>query len=263
MKAGRQLIMADIGNTSVALALADECTGALLHKLRQPLIAARSDIRAAIAGLCKNRSARHIASVYASSAKPALMKPWLLELTRVADTTPLQVSSRLVLGFSLRAYARPATIGTDRLADAAAAVWRKGAPVITLDCGTATVINVVDGRGCFLGGMILPGAPLFLEYLAGRTAVLPELDWRPVLHAPAGVGRSTRSAMRLGAAVGFEGMVLAAVDHARRALSGKRPWLFLTGGHAQHLAARLGTRVVYDPDLTLTGLWRIYVLNTN
>jgi type III pantothenate kinase len=192
---------------------------------------------------------------------PAATVLWRAELARVIGAPVLEVGPGLDLGFRLGSYPRPATIGPDRLADAAAAVWRHGAPVVTVNCGTATVVNVVDGRGIFLGGMILPGAPLFLEYLAARTALLPALRWRPMPRRLPGAGRSTEAAMRLGAAVGFAGMVEAAVAHARRALGRPGAPVRLAGGYADRLAGRLGPNVHADADMTLAGLWRIHMLN--
>lgn len=257
--AGIALVL-DIGNTSASAALADIGRGRLLRKIRVPSTAPRSGIRDALSSLLKGCGYPPSHAVLAAVV-PA--DGWRRELRRVLGFQSLEVGAKLRMGFSLGGYPKPNTIGPDRLADAAAAVWRFGAPVITVNCGTATVLNVIDGKGVFAGGMILPGAPLFLEYLSERTARLPRLCWRGASSGVPSVGRSTAQAMRAGAVFGFAGMVEAAIRQARLALGEKKTSVCVTGGYSGRLAGQLPFHVFVDRDLTLLGLCRILSLNTN
>ena len=56
-------------------------------------------------------------------------------------------------------YPDKAAIGADRLADAAGAVARYGAPLIVMDFGTALTAAVVTADGVWRGGAIAPGFP--------------------------------------------------------------------------------------------------------
>ena len=66
---------------------------------------------------------------------------------------------RSVAGIRLD-YPHPETIGADRLADAAGAVSRYGAPVLVMDFGTALTAAVVTKDRVWRGGVIAPGFPL-------------------------------------------------------------------------------------------------------
>ena len=73
-------------------------------------------------------------------------------------------------------YPEPETIGADRLADAAGAVTRYGAPVLVMDFGTALTAAVVTRDRVWRGGVIAPGFPLMRDYLFERTAKLPRME---------------------------------------------------------------------------------------
>jgi type III pantothenate kinase len=152
----------------------------------------------------------------------------------------------------------PGEVGPDRLVNAYAAAHLLGAPVIVVDCGTATTFDAVDSRGAFVGGAIAPGLRLGLESLAARTARLPLVE----LRAPdAAIGRDTVSAIRVGSVLGHRLMIEGILDGIRRQLAagaGIAPHevrAILTGG----LSALPWARTIegldgIDPDLTLKGL---------
>ncbi len=60
----------------------------------------------------------------------------------------------------------PERVGSDRLLAAWTARELFGAPVIVVDIGTATTIDVVDDEGAFVGGAIMPGPELAMRSLA-------------------------------------------------------------------------------------------------
>ena len=51
----------------------------------------------------------------------------------------------------------PATAGSDLVVVAVAALNEYTCPQIVIDMGTATTMSVLDQKGCFIGGVILPG----------------------------------------------------------------------------------------------------------
>lgn len=57
----------------------------------------------------------------------------------------------------------PAQLGSDRVADAVAAIHDYPCPLIIIDMGTATTISAVDRDRNFLGGMIIPGLRVSLD----------------------------------------------------------------------------------------------------
>ena len=147
-------------------------------------------------------------------------------------------------------YPHPETIGADRLADAAGAVSRYGAPVLVMDFGTALTAAVVTKDRVWRGGVIAPGFPLMRDYLFERTAKLPRMKIGSG-KAPK-IGRSTEEAMRFGALVGYRGMVREIVAQLRRNFKCDFK-LVATGGFAKWVLKDLDLPFAIDPTLTLYG----------
>ena len=147
-------------------------------------------------------------------------------------------------------YPHPETIGADRLADAAGAVSRYGAPVLVMDFGTALTAAVVTEDRVWRGGVIAPGFPLMRDYLFERTAKLPRMELGRG-RAPK-IGRSTEEAMRFGALVGYRGMVREIVTTLRQNFREDFK-LVATGGFARWALKDLDLPFVIDPTLTLYG----------
>lgn len=147
-------------------------------------------------------------------------------------------------------YPEPETIGADRLADAAGAVDRYGAPVLVMDFGTALTAAVVTEDKVWRGGVIAPGFPLMRDYLFERTAKLPRMELGTG-KAPK-IGRSTEEAMRFGALIGYRGMVREIVAELKKNFKAEFR-LVATGGFAKWALKELDLPFAIDPTLTLYG----------
>ena len=147
-------------------------------------------------------------------------------------------------------YPKPETIGADRLADAAGAVERYGAPVLVMDFGTALTAAVVTADRVWRGGVIAPGFPLMRDYLFERTAKLPRMSLGTG-RVPK-IGRSTEEAMRFGALVGYRGMVREIVAELKKNFKADFR-LVATGGFAKWVLRGLDLPFTVDPTLTLYG----------
>ena len=89
----------------------------------------------------------------------------------------------------------PKEVGADRIVNALAVAELYGGPAIVVDMnGTATIFDVVDEDGAYLGGAIAPGVEISLEALARRGAQLRSVE----LALPA---RRRRQEHRRGASV--------------------------------------------------------------
>ena len=151
-------------------------------------------------------------------------------------------------------YPEPESIGADRLADAAGAVFRYGAPVLVMDFGTALTAAVITADGVWRGGVIAPGFPLMRDYLFERTAKLPRMEiGRGKVPK---IGRSTEGAMRFGAIVGYRGMVREIVAELRRNF-GQNLRIVATGGFAGWVLKDMGLAIDVDSTLTLFGAGRV------
>jgi type III pantothenate kinase len=150
----------------------------------------------------------------------------------------------------------PERVGIDRLLNAFAAhTLAAPQPAVAVSVGTAATIDLVDGSGTFLGGVIFPGPRLMAESLHSHTAKLPLVDAAtlPTVVAP---GKNTSDAILAGIRAAIVGGVALVVTHF--ADLAKSPWVFITGGAAGDLGGFqfgrqfAGTRFV--PTLTLDGI---------
>jgi len=157
-------------------------------------------------------------------------------------------------------YPKPSSIGSDRLANAAAAVNLGKLPSIVVDFGTAVTFDVIDANGRYLGGVIAPGLPTAAAALHERTALLPLTTITPIRNS---VGKSTAEAIRIGLLLGAAGLIRETVSGiTRETFRGKRPHVLATGGDAElvdRVSRRNGAPVIdrVDPLLTLRGLLAI------
>jgi type III pantothenate kinase len=170
----------------------------------------------------------------------------------------LTVNAKLNLGAGID-YPHPATIGADRLANAAAVRDLYGAPAVVVDFGTAVTFDILSPEGNYIGGVIAPGLEVMTDYLFQRTALLPRIN--PTEPTTA-IGKSTRAAMLAGAVYGYRGLVREILGQIRREIGGRRRiHVVATGGYASLIAARLPEMKVVRPNLTLEGLRIIGNLN--
>ncbi|MEO6054098.1 MAG: type III pantothenate kinase [Chthoniobacterales bacterium] len=154
-------------------------------------------------------------------------------------------------------YPKPETIGADRLCNAAACAKIYGTPAIVVDFGTAVTFDVVSEQKKYIGGIISPGLHAMTDYLHERTALLPRIQLR---EPRAAVGKSTVEAMRVGAVIGYRGLIRGILQALmQEEFKKKSPFLVATGGDASVIASKMPEFTDIDPDLTLRGLHLIGV----
>lgn len=248
-----RLAVIDVGNSSTAFGLYER--GRIKAQERVPT---NKRMPAEIERLVQQwQAGQALTGAAVASVVPAANAALKKALRRRIDEWPLFVDHRLALGAPIT-YPDPASIGPDRLANLAGAVGRYQAPVIVVDIGTATTFDIIQARKGYTGGVIAPGPALMLDYLAEKTALLPRIDLTPVR---AMIGKSTEQAMRLGALHGYRGMVKEIVNQLGRTIRGRPATLCATGGYARWVLKGMELPFIYDKDLTLYGIGRIYELN--
>ncbi len=92
-----------------------------------------------------------------ASVVPALTHNWEKACYRSFCVQLLVISAQTVGHLINMDQEKFAELGADRVADAAAAKCLYGSPVIVVDFGTATNIEIIDKTGTFVGGIIAPG----------------------------------------------------------------------------------------------------------
>ncbi|OIO70941.1 MAG: pantothenate kinase [Zetaproteobacteria bacterium CG12_big_fil_rev_8_21_14_0_65_55_1124] len=254
----KRLLLVDIGNTCMVFGLFDD----ELMLGRWQLSSERSltadelalKLRGLLASLSESAtdaSGFGVCGIMAASVVPHL-DPVLSEACeQVFGMQPLYVGAPNVKTGMAVDYKNPREVGADRIVNAVAAREAFGAPVIVLDCGTATTFDIVSPEGHYAGGLILPGMEVSLAALAGRAAKLPEVSFAASDEL---IGRDTAGSMQAGsywAAVdGLSGIIrrLKAIPEYSAAP------VVATGGLAGRIVGALQDVDEHRPLLTLQGL---------
>lgn len=145
-------------------------------------------------------------------------------------------------------------MGADRVLGLYGGLAQTAPPFITVDCGTAITINVLDHNALCLGGAILPGIRTQLRALHTFTGQLPVIA--PV-YTQAATGTNTKEAMRIGAIRGAAGAVLHIIDRIKQEHfpTSSLP-VFITGGEAPLLLREMPAQqtFLYRKELVREGI---------
>jgi type III pantothenate kinase len=244
------LLLFDIGNTHTHVGLADA-----QRVVKQGDIPTHSWRAGGAAGRIEHFAGNCPINGVALCSVVPLVTPLVKRYVQQAwKLEALELNSKTVRGVGVD-YPKPKSIGPDRLANAVAARQRFGAPVVVVDFGTAVTFDVVDGRGCYVGGIIAPGLSVMTNYLHEKTALLPKIQIREIRTV---IGKSTEEAMLTGAVHGYRGLVRELIRELKRELRARKLPVVATGGYAKLIAAGLPEIGAVAPDLTLEGLRQVW-----
>lgn len=193
-----------------------------------------------------------------SSVVPPLRQTMFDAVKRVTGKDSLIVGAGLKTGLNIR-IDNPAQLGSDRVADAVAAIAEYPLPLIIFDMGTATTFSVVDKNAMYLGGMIMPGAMIGLDALTSRTSQLPQIS---LAEGPKGViGTNTVDCMKNGMIYGNAAMLDGIIERIADELQ-ESPTVIATGGLSGVIIPYCRREVIHDPYLLLKGLRILYYKNS-
>lgn len=148
-------------------------------------------------------------------------------------------------------YRDPAQLGADRWAALIGARQFTQSAACVVDCGTAITVDALSSEGEFRGGVILPGLALMRRSLTQGTSGIVAAcgdDSRCL-------SLSTADGVAAGTLFGLAGAIDRLIEEQRRAL-GRELSVFVTGGDAPTIAAKLKSPFTEVPDLVLRGLAR-------
>ena len=152
---------------------------------------------------------------------------------------------------------KPETIGADRLALSAAAVYffpRQHNLVIGM--GSCITYNFINADHEFLGGGISPGMEMRMKALNQFTAKLPIV--KPDGNVPL-IGYDTTSNILSGVVLGIANEIDGFVDAYKEKYGNFN--VHLTGGDLVYLAPHLKNQIFADPELIFKGLYAISEVN--
>lgn len=252
------LLVIDIGNTHVTLGLYDQEHLTTTARLATDDRLTPDQYAIAIKQVLDLHGANvaHIDGSILSCVVPVVGNAVKQAVALLCGQEPLVVGPGLKSGINIR-IDNPAQLGADLVVGAAGALAKYPLPCIVIDMGTATTVTVLDREGNFLGGAIAAGVRLTLESLASGTAALPSLH----PSAPKKViGTNTVDCMQSGIVYGTAAMLDGLIERMEEEL-GESATVVATGGMSREIVGLCRREILYDENLLLDGLRRIYEKN--
>ncbi|GAB4487949.1 MAG: type III pantothenate kinase [Thermodesulfovibrionales bacterium] len=257
--AQQMLLAADIGNSTITVGYFRR-NKLVVHRMPTHPLRKPASYCAEMDGYLKEKLvAKRNFPCIISSVVPGhtgVFRKALSLLTGTAEKKILLVDSGMKTGLVYR-VGLPERLGTDRIANAAAAWALCRRPVAVVDFGTATTITVVGRAAVLLGGAILPGVGMMSRMLAQGTSRLPQV---PLELPAAALGTDTVSSIQAGIFYGTAGAVERILEGIRSE-TGTALKVLVTGGHGPAMSACLRVRHDLRNELTLEGLRILYENN--
>lgn len=252
------LLAIDIGNTNLVIGCIDDDRIVFKARIATDRTRTSDQYGVEIKNMIEAFGVKisQISDCIISSVVPPVFNSVRTGVIKVIGKQPLVVGPGLKTGLDIHMDV-PSQVGSDRIVIAVAALAEYKAPLILLDMGTATTIEVVEPENRYMGGIIFPGVRISLDALTSRAAQLPGIS----LDKPRQVvGKNTVDSMRSGMLYGTAAMIDGLIDRIEEEL-GHSSTLIATGGMAQFVTPLCKRKIILEKDLLLKGLNIIYKKN--
>lgn len=252
------LIAIDIGNSLINIGFFTG-KGLLVQKIDTFPLKTPEEYRSVFKDFfSENFVEKNTTGVIISSVVPGHNSVLRETLRGLVSVEPLMVSCKIKTGIKFN-IPGPEELGSDRIANVAAAYELYKGPVAVVDFGTATTISVVGKDADYIGGAIMPGIRLMNESLAKGTSKLSKVPLRPPGSA---LGTDTTRCIQSGLFYGTAGATERLLREIEKEV-GFRLKVVLTGGYGGMISKFLRRTHDLRPHLTIEGLKTIHMRNTD
>ncbi len=199
-----------------------------------------------------------ISGIAISSVVPEIKKK-LIKLSKTFFLlNPILINTKTNINF-INLY--KGKLGEDRISNIVAAEYLyKDTNKIIIDYGTAITFDIVNNKGQFLGGVIMPGFKLFLKALNQNTAQLPLLSPEFTSNF---IGKTTKNCILSGLNAIRTGAIKYLIKGVKKYIKSNNVLIILTGGDSNlSLVKKLNEKkVILNKNLCLIGIKKIYDMN--
>lgn len=231
------IIAIDIGNTNITAGLFIDSTEAMIEKIAGDNI---EEIAACFKSFWqkipfiksgKDKDKKHDGVIVIASVKPDWTEKVREIVKKELNEKILEIGAGKDIPLPMELDVdEPAKVGVDRVMCAFAAFSVVGDAVVVADFGTAVTIDLVNEKGVFLGGTIMPGFDMSADALHRQTAALPKVDKIKTPRKP--FGRNTVEAINNGLYYSAIG-ALETITRFYSEQLGKWPQTVVTGGNME------------------------------
>ena len=252
------LLALDVGNTNIVIGFLDESGIRNIARLETDRDKTAHEYAISLRQVIdfSGIAPEDIDGAILSSVVPPINGALIAAVRMITGIRPLVVGPGMKTGLNI-ALDNPATMGSDLVVGAAAALAIHKPPLIIIDMGTATTMMAIDQTGTFLGGSICPGVKVSSEVLTTRTSQLPGISLEAPKHV---IGRNTIECMQSGIMLGAACMIDGMIERMEEEL-GVKATVVATGGISRFVLPMCRSEIRYDRDLLLKGLRILYEKN--
>lgn len=250
------ILAIDVGNTQTVLGVYDDIELKHMWRIATNKKETSDELRLKARPLIESEgiAVDDLEGAVLASVVPALTEGWVEAIKHLAGVEPLLCNAASAGALLDTTYGNPSEIGADRIADAVAARVLYGSPVVVVDFGTATNMEVIDDEGRFVGGVIAPGMETSAAALFSHATKLAATE---LVDPHTAIGRNTTEAIQAGIVYGEAARVDGIVKRIFAQLGYEAP-VVATGGLAPRVAELSETITITNPTLTLEGLRLIH-----
>lgn len=252
------ILTVDIGNTNITLGAYLENELKFVSRLATDPNLTADQYAIQLKGVLALRGIpeEEIENAILATVVPAAGEAFSKAIELLFGKKPLVLGPGIKTGLNIK-IDNPAQLGADLVAGAVGAADKYPYPTIIIDLGTATTLTVIDKNGALLGGSIAAGIRSTLDALATKTSLLPSIH----IEAPKSViGSNTIDCMKSGLVIGAAAMLDGMIDRIEDEI-GSKATVVATGGLSEMVIKECRKEIIYDNDLLLDGLFKIYKKN--
>lgn len=248
----------DIGNTNIVIGGFQEKDILFVERISTNQNATPLEFAISIKSILElyHIHAEEIEGSIISSVVPSVNNSMQTAIEKTAHCPVLLVGPGIKTGLKI-SIDNPAQLGSDRVADAVAALHEYEPPIVIIDMGTATTLSVIDSQRQHIGGIIAPGVGISLQALTEKTAQLPKISLDPPKKC---IGSNTIECMKSGVLYGAAGCIDGLLERITDEL-GETPVFLATGGMSEFIIPHCRHHIILDQQLLLKGLQLIYQKN--
>lgn len=252
------ILAVDIGNSNIVLGCFENDQILFIERLSTNQNSTELEYTILIKNILELNNLSHCSfeGCIISSVVPSVTHTVQAAMTRLTGKPIMVVGPGIRTGLKIK-LDNPAQLGSDRVADAVAAIHEYPCPLIIIDMGTATTISAIDGNKNFLGGMIIPGLRVSLDSLTTRTSQLPKISLDPPKRV---IASNTIDCMRSGIIYSNASSIDGVVEKIEEEI-GEQCTVISTGGLAKVIIPYCKRKIIIDDQLLLKGLMIIYNKN--
>lgn len=253
------ILVVDVGNTNITFGVFDKDKLVGSFRMTTGTIRTSDEYGMELVSMLslKGVDKDKIEGVMIASVVPKVMHALVNAVEKYFGKKPHIVGPGIKTGIKI-ATDNPREVGPDLIVDAVAGFEEHGGPVLVIDFGTATTYIMVNEKGELFTGVFSPGIRISARALWQDAAKLPEIE----IKKPKSIlAKETISSMQAGLIYGQIGQTRYIIKEMIRESGLENVKVVATGGLGRLIADEVSEIDVYDPTLTLKGLYILYEKN--